>query len=99
MSTTVYIAHLPDDITESKLRGLMCSSGQITRLEVIVDRFTGKPNGTAFCTYKTHEGARLACSDFTGFNYYNRALYVVMVDDQRDMDWEIAANSTPGAAY
>ncbi len=45
---TIYVAHLPEDVTEDAVRELFSAHGDVLEVTLIYDRDTGKPRGFGF---------------------------------------------------
>jgi RNA recognition motif-containing protein len=66
MSQKLYIGNLSYNTTEETLRGLFSEFGQIESVNVITDRYTGRPRGFAFVEMETEEGAQAAIGSLNG---------------------------------
>jgi RNA recognition motif-containing protein len=60
MTKKVYIGNLNYDTTEDKLRELFQAHGEVISVNVITDRYTGRPRGFAFVEMATEEAAAAA---------------------------------------
>lgn len=56
----LYVGNFPYSVTETELRSLFSSYGQINELAMIMDRETGRPKGFAFITFATQQSAEKA---------------------------------------
>jgi cold-inducible RNA-binding protein len=56
----LYIGNLPYSVDEAQLRALFSSYGEISEVNMIMDRETGRPKGFAFVTFATQQGAEKA---------------------------------------
>ena len=56
----LYVGNFPYSVTETELRSLFSSYGQINELAMIMDRETGRPKGFAFITFATQQAAEKA---------------------------------------
>ncbi len=66
-SRKLFVAGLPDSVTEEVLRGLFMDTGaQISELSLPKDRVTGRPRGFAFVRLGTPEEAERARQDLDG---------------------------------
>lgn len=66
MSSKVYVGNLSYDTTESTLRGLFSEFGEVTAVNVITDRDTGRPKGFAFVEMTADQAAQAAISALNG---------------------------------
>jgi len=76
MSTKLYVGNLSFDVTESDLRNMLSEHGPVNEINVIMDKFTGRPRGFAFVTMNTEEGAKAAIQALNGRDCKGRALTV-----------------------
>jgi RNA recognition motif-containing protein len=76
MSTKLYVGNLSFDVSESDLRDMLSQHGPVNEINVIMDKFTGKPRGFAFVTMNTEEGAKAAIQALNGKDCKGRALTV-----------------------
>ncbi len=44
----IYVGNLPYDVTEEELREEFAAFGEVTSVNVIMDRYSGRPKGFAF---------------------------------------------------
>jgi RNA recognition motif-containing protein len=76
MSTKLYVGNLSYNTTESQLRELFAAHGPVVSVDLIMDRFSGRPRGFAFVTMETKEGATAAIQALGGKSVDGRALTV-----------------------
>ena len=60
MTKNVYVGNMSYDTTQSKLQELFEEHGQVSTINVITDRYTGRPRGFAFVEMMTEAGASAA---------------------------------------
>jgi len=72
----VYIGNLSYDTTEDKLQELFQAHGEVTSVDVVTDRYTGKPRGFAFVEMATEEAAAAAIAALNGQLIDDRPLNV-----------------------
>jgi len=60
MAKRIYVGNMNYDTTEDRLRELFSPHGEITSVNVITDRYTGRPKGFAFVEMASDEGASAA---------------------------------------
>jgi RNA recognition motif-containing protein len=53
----IYVGNLPFTITEDRLKDLFVGFGEVTKINLITDRATGKPRGFGFVEMPTQSQA------------------------------------------
>src|SRR5205823_5665428 len=76
MSTKLFVGNLSFNATENQLQDLFAAYGPVTEVDMIMDKFSGKPRGFAFITMETKEGAEAAVQALHGKDLDGRALTV-----------------------
>ncbi|MEW6155820.1 MAG: RNA-binding protein [Verrucomicrobiota bacterium] len=76
MSTKLYIGNLSFDVTETELHEMLSQHGPVNEVNVIMDKFTGRPRGFAFVTMNTEQGAQAAIQNLNGKAWKGRPLTV-----------------------
>ena len=76
MSTKLYVGNLSYNTTENDLQDLFSQHGPVTGVDLIMDKFSGRPRGFAFVTMETKEGAEAAIAALNGKNLDGRDLTV-----------------------
>jgi RNA recognition motif-containing protein len=76
MSTKLYVGNLPYEATESDLQTLFEAAGQVSTINIVRDRATGRARGFAFVEMNDDEGARKAISELDKHQYGGRSLTV-----------------------
>src|SRR3954447_2449451 len=76
MSTKLFVGNLSFNATENQLQDLFAAYGPVTEVDMIMDKFSGKPRGFAFVTMETKEGADAAIQALNGKELDGRALTV-----------------------
>jgi RNA recognition motif-containing protein len=76
MTNKVYIGNLSFDTTQSKLQELFEAHGQVAKVDLVTDRYSGRPRGFAFVEMMTQEGANAAIAALNGQEVDGRALKV-----------------------
>ena len=76
MARNVYVGNLSFDTTQDRLRELFEAHGQVAKVNVITDRYTGRPRGFAFVEMMNDEGANAAIAALNGQELDGRALKV-----------------------
>ena len=76
MSTKLYVGNLPYETTESDLQALFEGVGQVSTINIVRDRDTGRPRGFAFVEMTDVDGAQRAISELNRHQYGGRSLTV-----------------------
>jgi cold-inducible RNA-binding protein len=76
MAKKLYVGNLSYSTTETQLRELFSQVGEITEINMIMDRDTGRPKGFAFVQMSSDEAAMDAIRRFNGHMLDERALTV-----------------------
>jgi len=76
MSTKLFVGSLSFNATENQLQDMFAPHGNVLEVDMIMDKFTGRPRGFAFVTMETKEGADAATSALNGKSIDGRALTV-----------------------
>ena len=76
MTNKVYVGNLSFDTTQGKLQELCEAHGQVATVDVITDRYTGRPRGFAFVEMMNEEGAKAVIGALDGQEVDGRALKV-----------------------
>jgi len=76
MSTNLYVGNLSYDTTEDTLRTLFAEFGEIESVNVITDRYTGRPRGFGFVEMATQEAAEAAIGGLNGKSVDGREIKV-----------------------
>src|SRR6266581_4672774 len=76
MSTKLFVGNLSFNATENQLQDLFAAYGPVTEVDMIMDKFSGKPRGFAFITMETKEAADAAVQALNGKDLDGRALTV-----------------------
>jgi RNA recognition motif-containing protein len=76
MSTRLYIGNLSYNTTQEQLHELFGAHGTVNDVDLIVDKFSGRPRGFGFVTMETKEAAEAAIQALNGKNIDGRDLTV-----------------------
>src|SRR2546423_2653379 len=76
MSTKLFVGNLSFNATENQLQDMFAAHGNVIEVDVIMDKFTGRPRGFAFVTMENKEGADAAIQALNGKELDGRALTV-----------------------
>jgi RNA recognition motif-containing protein len=74
MTKNVYVGNLSFDTTQATLQELAEAHGQVTSVNVITDRDTGRPRGFAFVEMATEQGATALINALNGQTVDGRTL-------------------------
>ena len=76
MSTKLFVGNLSFNATQDQLRDLFGAHGTVVEVDIIKDKFSGRPRGFAFVTMETKEAADAAVQAIHGKDIDGRALTV-----------------------
>lgn len=76
MAKKLYVGNLSYEATETQIRELFAQAGEVTEVNLIMDRDTNRPKGFAFIQMSTDEEAQEAIRRFNGHSLDSRALTV-----------------------
>ena len=77
----LYVGNLPFSVNEEQLRGVFAPYGDISQLNLIMDRDTGRPKGFGFITFATQQAAEKALEQ-NGKDLGGRPLRVNIATDK-----------------
>lgn len=72
----IYVGNLPFSSTENELQELFQAHGSVTRVNVVMDRDTGRPRGFAFIEMANENEGNAAIEALNGTQVGGRALTV-----------------------
>ncbi len=72
----LYVGNLPHSATEPQLRTLFEAHGKVERINIVLDKETGRSKGFAFVEMKEASEADKACLALSGSELQGRALRV-----------------------
>jgi len=76
MSTRLYIGNLSYNTTENQLQDIFSEYGTVTEVDLIMDKFSGRPRGFGFITMENPDAAKAAVEAMNGKNIDGRDLTV-----------------------
>src|ERR1035437_7730563 len=76
MSTKLFVGNLSFNATQEQLQELFGAHGAVQEVDVIKDKFRGRPGGFAFASIQTKEAAEAAVKALNGKEIDGRALTV-----------------------
>src|SRR5690348_16367794 len=77
----LYVGNLPFSVDETQLRGIFAQYGEISQLNLIMDRDTGRPKGFGFITFASQQSAEKALEQ-NGKDLGGRPLKVNVATDK-----------------
>jgi RNA recognition motif-containing protein len=86
MSKNLYVGNLSYNTTEDTLRTLFAEFGEIESVNLITDRYTGRPRGFAFVEMSTEEAAQEAIRGLNGRMVDDREIKVDKAKPRADRD-------------
>jgi RNA recognition motif-containing protein len=76
MTNNLYVGNMNYDTTQSQLVELFQAHGQVSSVNIITDRDTGRPRGFAFVEMATEKAAEAAIAALNGQQVDGRSLKV-----------------------
>lgn len=76
MENKLFVGNLPWAATESDIRAHFSQAGEVTSVEVMMDKFTGRPRGFAFVTMASAQAAQDAIAKTENIDFMGRPLKV-----------------------
>ena len=76
MAKKVYVGNLSFDTTQGSLQELFEAHGQVAKIDLVTDRYTGRLRGFAFVEMMNDQGANAAVAALNGQEVDGRALKV-----------------------
>ena len=76
MSTRLYVGNLSYNTTENQLQDLFSAYGPVVEVDLIMEKFSGRPRGFGFVTMENKEQALAAVEAMNGKNIDGRDLTV-----------------------
>jgi len=72
----IYVGNLPDEITEAELRQEFGTFGEVSSINIIKDKYTGRPRGFGFVEMPTVSEGRAAIAGLNGKEMKDQTLTV-----------------------
>jgi len=76
MNTKLFVGNLSYNTTANQLQDLFAAHGNVIEVDLIMDKFSGRPRGFGFVTMETKEGADAAIQALNGKTFDGRAMTV-----------------------
>lgn len=86
MSKKVYVGNMNYSTAENQLRDLFAQYGEVSSVNIIVDRYTGKAKGFGFVEMANDDEAQKAIDALNGFEFMGRQLRVNEAEDKPRRD-------------
>jgi RNA recognition motif-containing protein len=96
MAENLYVGNLSYDTTEDTLRTLFAEYGEIESVNLITDRYTGRPRGFAFVEMAAEETAQAAIDALNGKMVDGREIKVDNAKPRADRDRRQSGGRRPG---
>ena len=84
MSTKLFVGNLSFNTIENDLHDLFAAHGGVIEVNLMVDKFTGRPRGFAFVTMSTDEEAQAAIDGLNGKELDGRRINVNVARPKED---------------
>lgn len=72
----IYVGNLPDEVTEEELRQEFGTFGEVSSVNIITDKYTGRPRGFAFVEMATVSEGQAAIAGLNGKSLKDQTLNV-----------------------
>jgi len=76
MSAKLFVGNLSFNATQNQLQDMFAAHGNVIEVDLIMDKFSGRPRGFAFVTMENKDGADAAIQALNGKDLDGRALTV-----------------------
>lgn len=76
----IYVGNLPFETTEDDLKQAFEAHGEVTSVQVIVDKFTGRSRGFAFVEMSDDAGGQAAIEQLNNVDFGGRQLKVTQAN-------------------
>lgn len=74
--TNIYVGNVPFSMTSEEIRDMFAQYGEVTSVNLITDRETGRPRGFGFVEMKNYDDASKAIVELHGTQAQGRTLMV-----------------------
>src|ERR1022692_2002184 len=76
MNTKLFVGNLSFNTTQNQLQDLFAAHGAVIEVDLIMDKFSGRPRGFGFVTMESKEAAEAAIQALNGKQIDGRAMTV-----------------------
>jgi RNA recognition motif-containing protein len=99
MSKKIYVGNMNYNTSERQLQDLFAQYGDVTTVNIIVDRFTGKAKGFGFVEMENPEAADAAIAALNGQEFLGRQLRVNEAQEKPRYEREESGGGYRGRRY
>lgn len=71
---TIYVSNIAQNVAEQEIRTIFSRFGRVTDVLVVLDPFSGKPNGFGYVDMPNNEEAKKAITKLNGFDLYGQLM-------------------------
>ena len=79
----IYVGQLPFDVTENDLKELFSEFGEIASINLVMDRYSGRPRGFGFVDMPSNAEADTAIKALNKSMFKGKEIKVNQVQEQR----------------
>ena len=83
MSNRLYVGNLPYHATEDLIQQHFAGSGEVSSVQLMIDRASGQSRGFCFVEMANAEAAQKAINDLNGKDFVGRSLRVDVAEERR----------------
>src|SRR5690349_14388503 len=83
MANRLYVGNLPFHATEALISERFSACGEVSSVDLVLDRVSGQSRGFGFVEMATAEGAQKALSELDGKDFEGRTLRVDVAQERR----------------
>ncbi len=76
MNTKLFVGNLSFNATQNQLQEMFAAHGNVIEVDLIMDKFSGRPRGFGFVTMESKEAAEAAIQALNGKSIDGRAMTV-----------------------
>lgn len=99
MSTRLFVGNLSFKTTQDQLQALFAAHGVVNNVDMIMDKFSGRPRGFAFVTMEAADDAEKAIAALHGKNVDGRDLTVNIARPREERPPRDSRGSRPPRSY
>jgi RNA recognition motif-containing protein len=83
MSNRLYVGNLPFHATEDLIQKHFAAAGEVSSVQLMIDRVSGQSRGFCFVEMSTPEGVKKAIDELNGVELGGRSLRVDVAEERR----------------
>ena len=76
MANKLFVGNIEWGVTEEELQALFAKYGETEEVVIVKDKFSGRPKGFGFVTYKSEDDAAKAIAELNDYELNGRKLAV-----------------------